>query len=415
MRYHTKKAVFITLCSSILFLFSGLINTSQANEFTVFGPQNYVRETGGPVVVSDNFSVSSPNTQFTLKVYNGGLEDDATIGEYVSSSEIKVNGALVIGPNNFNQNVQSIEEPVGIQSENEINVELRGKPGGVLTISIVGVDDLSPDIHSLIPPDGTTLTYLQPTISASFTDSISGIDTSSAHIILDGNDITTDATITSGGFTYAPPYPLAGGSHTLTVEVSDKAGNSSSVSSTFITLLPEDIDDDGDGYTEKQGDCDDTDPSISPGITEIPYNGKDDDCNTATLDDDIDSDGYILANDCDDNDAATYPGASEICGDGIDQDCDGSDESCGSSPEPQPEGSFGEQYENLIPPSSTAGSYDPKRFSVITGLVKDLGDSPIPDVSITIHDHLEYGTVLTDATGQFSIPVEGGGTITIVI
>jgi len=84
------------------------------------------------------------------------------------------------------------------------------------------------------------------------------------------------------------------------------------------------------------------------------------------------------------------------------------------NPEPQPEGSFGEQYEDLIPPDATVESYDPKRFSVITGLVQDLAGSPIADVSVTIHDHPEYGTVATDADGRFSIPVEGGGTITVV-
>jgi RHS repeat-associated protein len=85
-----------------------------------------------------------------------------------------------------------------------------------------------------------------------------------------------------------------------------------------------------------------------------------------------------------------------------------------ASPEPQPEGSFGEQYEDLIPPDATVESYDPKRFSVITGLVQDLAGTPIADVAVTIHDHPEYGTVATDADGGFSIPVEGGGTITLV-
>jgi hypothetical protein len=40
------------------------------------------------------------------------------------------------------------------------------------------------------------------------------------------------------------------------------------------------IDDDGDNYTENQGDCDDADPLVNPGATEVPYNGKDDDATT---------------------------------------------------------------------------------------------------------------------------------------
>jgi len=84
------------------------------------------------------------------------------------------------------------------------------------------------------------------------------------------------------------------------------------------------------------------------------------------------------------------------------------------NPETQPEGSFGDQYEDLVPPDSTVDEYDPNRFSLITGIVHAIDDSPIQDVSITIHSHPEYGTVSTDATGSFSIPVEGGGTMTVV-
>jgi len=70
------------------------------------------------------------------------------------------------------------------------------------------------------------------------------------------------------------------------------------------------------------GDSDDSDAGVNPGATEVPYNGKDDDCNPATPDDDLDQDGYLLASDCDDNDAAVHPGATEVCND-IDDDCDG--------------------------------------------------------------------------------------------
>jgi hypothetical protein len=38
------------------------------------------------------------------------------------------------------------------------------------------------------------------------------------------------------------------------------------------------IDDDGDLFTENQGDCDDTDPAVFPGAVEVA-NGVDDDCN----------------------------------------------------------------------------------------------------------------------------------------
>jgi RHS repeat-associated protein len=84
------------------------------------------------------------------------------------------------------------------------------------------------------------------------------------------------------------------------------------------------------------------------------------------------------------------------------------------NPAPLPEGSFGEQYEDLIPTDTTVDEYDSKRFSLITGLVRSIDDSPITDVSVTLHGHPEYGTVSTDAQGRFSLPVEGGTTLTVV-
>jgi len=85
-----------------------------------------------------------------------------------------------------------------------------------------------------------------------------------------------------------------------------------------------------------------------------------------------------------------------------------------ASPERQPEGSYGEQYDDLVPPDATVDQYDPERFSLITGLVLDINQVPLPGVTITVHSHAEYGSVTTDDQGRFSIPVEGGGTLTVV-
>ncbi len=114
---------------------------------------------------------------------------------------------------------------------------------------------------------------------------------------------------------------------------------------------PEVVDDpgsdwDADGYSERQGDCDDADPLRSPGIEEL-CDGVDNDCDGVTdeaeaLDArtwylDLDGDGFGAAEqracarpwrgveeggDCDDTDPLVSPAGQELC-DGLDQDCDG--------------------------------------------------------------------------------------------
>ena len=108
------------------------------------------------------------------------------------------------------------------------------------------------------------------------------------------------------------------------------------------------LDFDEDGFTPDAGDCDDTDPDVYPGSTEV-CDGIDNDCD-GTIDEpdatdaltwfeDADADGYGNAasttpactapsgyvsddTDCDDTTNNANPGATEFC-DGIDNDCDG--------------------------------------------------------------------------------------------
>lgn len=83
-------------------------------------------------------------------------------------------------------------------------------------------------------------------------------------------------------------------------------------------------------------------------------------------------------------------------------------------PAPLPEETFGKDYEHLIPVDAVVEAFDPERFALVSGMVVDGNDAALEGVQVSILGSPQYGTVQTDATGRYSLPIEGGGEVQVM-
>ena len=116
------------------------------------------------------------------------------------------------------------------------------------------------------------------------------------------------------------------------------------------------LDIDGDGFFDSV-DCDDSNEDIYPGATEIYYDGVDQDCNPNN-DNDADEDGVpanvytapdgslvtLQGGDCDDSNPNVSPFLNEISCDGLDNNCDGTTDEGG----PDTSEGYHEDYNDAI-------------------------------------------------------------------
>ena len=146
------------------------------------------------------------------------------------------------------------------------------------------------------------------------------------------------------------------------------------------SMDPNDMDDDGDGYTENQGDCCDNNPNI-------------------------------------------YPGATEICGDGIDQDCNGIDLPCLNLECESIAGAWTGNYSEVYCDGENyAGNWSSIIFNDCSLTTDDGGSGTLAfsnnTISVTFPDpEYECGTVTLNATingnrisGKYNYQYGGSGT-----
>jgi hypothetical protein len=139
---------------------------SAAGAQEVIFSRTYVRATGAPVTVTDNFSACDVAGQFHLVVENG----PGGTGR-ISSATIAVNGLEIVHQSDFNQQVALIERPIpNVAANNTLAVYLASPPGGTIRASVRAVQSCGIRITS--PTAGSILTgpqvLVQGTIPASF-------------------------------------------------------------------------------------------------------------------------------------------------------------------------------------------------------------------------------------------------------
>jgi hypothetical protein len=69
--------------------------------------------------------------------------------------------------------------------------------------------------------------------------------------------------------------------------------------------------------------------------------------------------------------------------------------------------------ENPIQVGVAPTTIELRRAAVLHGYVRDVQGNPLPDVSITVLDHPEFGSTISHADGRFDMAVNGGGALTV--
>ncbi len=140
---------------------------------------------------------------------------------------------------------------------------------GSASVAFSIVDNGRPHVTIDTPADGTEIPVNTETL---FSGTVSDDNTDAGALALTWADsvdgVLSTAPSDSSGTTNMAPV-LSVGIHTVTLTAIDVDGKTGSDSIVVTVYDPNDRDDDGDGYTENEGDCNDADASVNPGEADV--------------------------------------------------------------------------------------------------------------------------------------------------
>jgi len=179
-----------------------------------------------PVVTID--TVTTPTNEDTQTITGTYVEEDLV--------DIVVNGKVADIDKPGLGDWTAFDVPLLLEGSNEIIAMATALSGNTGTDKAYIVLDRVAPVISIPSPVGW-IKIADPTISATITDASSGIDETTIKMTLDGAPVTP---IYAGGVVSFSAVDLIEGAHSVTVDVSDKAGNPASASWSFTvdTISP---------------------------------------------------------------------------------------------------------------------------------------------------------------------------------